>query len=294
MTASSKPPAVLVTGVSSGIGLAIAEDLLAQGYRVFGSVRRLADAQTLVERGGTAFVPLLFDVTDEAGLAQAVRTLETALQGETLSALVNNAGISLAGPLVLQPMEEIRQVFEINVFGLLAVTRAFLPLLQARQAGAKAGRVINIGSVSGAITVPFMGAYSASKHALEAITQGLRRELMPYGIHATVIEPNFIRTSMFIKNKLHSQANPYSGSPYADVWQQFNASLVRQEASAKPARVVTAAVRHALQSPRPRTRYPLDALWYIGRCLPDRVFDRLIFKALGIAAMMTSSSSGKS
>lgn len=283
--APTERPAVLVTGVSSGIGLAIAEALLARGYQVFGSVRRLEDARSLAEKGGEAFVPLLFDVTDGEALQGAVEQVGAALQGRNLSALINNAGVSFSGPLVEQPMDEIRRTFEVNLFAPLTLTRAFLPLLQARPGAARAGRIVNIGSVSGAITVPFMGAYSASKHALEALSQGLRRELLPFGIHVAVVEPNFIRSAMFAKTHAHSPLDHYADGAYASHWQRFSESLGRLEAQAKPADIVVRAVLHAMQSTKPRTRYPLDALWYIGRYLPDRLFDRLIFKALGLSAM---------
>jgi NAD(P)-dependent dehydrogenase (short-subunit alcohol dehydrogenase family) len=276
-------PAVVVTGVSSGIGLAIAEDLLGRGHQVFGSVRKLADAQALTARWGEQFVPLVFDVTDSTALPGVVAQVQTCLGGRGLRALVNNAGISLSGPLMHQPLSEVRQVFEVNVFGLLAVSQAFLPLLGARKgAGQPPGRIVNIGSVSGAITVPFMGAYSGAKHAVEAFTQALRRELIPYGIQVSAVEPGFIRSNLFDKNAAHVQRSGYESTDYAPLWAQFNASLQASEAKAKPASLVTQAVRHAIESPKPRTRYPLDAIWTLGRVLPDRMFDKLIFKALGM------------
>ncbi|MEY2872708.1 MAG: hypothetical protein RLZZ373_79 [Pseudomonadota bacterium] len=286
-TPSLELPAVVVTGVSSGIGLAIAEDLLRRGYRVFGSVRRVADADALVASWRDAFVPLVFDVTDTQALPQVVAQVQSLLGQRGLKALVNNAGISFSGPLLHQPLDEIRQTFEVNVFGLLAVTRAFLPLLGAGpDSGLPPGRIVNIGSVSGAITVPFMGSYSASKHAVEALTQGLRRELKPYGIEVAAIEPGFIRSRMFDKAVASNSNDRYGQTDYGAAWQQFNRSLVEQERLAQTPEVVTRAVIHAIESAKPRTRYPLDKLWRIGRLLPDRGFDKLIFKALGIDRLM--------
>lgn len=278
---------VVVTGVSTGIGRAIAEDLMSAGYRVFGSVRKPADAAPLEARFGRQFVPLVFDVTDAQALQGAVATVRQALQGATLTALVNNAGISLSGPLLHQPMEEFRKTFEVNLFGLLQVTQAFLPLLGAGgRPVACPGRVVNIGSVSGAVTTPFMGAYSASKHALEALSQALRRELIPYGIEVCCIEPSFIRSSIFEKAAQSLDEKTYTGTHYAAMWRQFNRSLLDQEATAKPPQKVTRAVLHAIESKRPRTRYPLDPVWYVARVLPDRLFDKLIMKALGIQALI--------
>ncbi|BAI74608.1 short-chain dehydrogenase/reductase SDR (plasmid) [Azospirillum sp. B510] len=280
-------PAVLVTGVSSGIGQAIAEDLMRHGYRVFGSVRRSPDADELRATWGEAFTPLLFDVTDAAAVEQSVAVVEAALDGRGLKGLVNNAGVSFAGPLQHQSLDEIRQTFEVNLFGLLGVTRAFLPLLGARH-GARhpPGRIVNIGSVSGAITVPFMAAYAGSKHAVEAVTQGLRRELKIYGIEVSAIEPGFIRSRLFEKSAASKPLERYGDTDYAEIWHRFNQSLSKQEDAAKPASLVTRAVLHAIESPKPRTRYPLDSIWHVGRYLPDRVFDRLIFKALGIDRLM--------
>lgn len=282
-------PAAVVTGVSSGIGLAIAEDLLQRGYRVFGSVRRATDADALSTRWPGDFIPLLFDVTDAAALPQVVQQVRAALGGQNLKALVNNAGISHSGPLIHQPLEEIRQTFDVNVFGLLAVTRAFLPLLAGNQTPSfTPGRIVNIGSLSGAITVPFMASYSGSKHAVEAFSQGLRRELLPFGIEVATVEPGFIRSRMFEKAALLTASERYADTDYAQAWRQFNRSLLDQERAAKRPEAVTRAVVHAIEASRPRTRYRLDLLWYIDRLLPDRSFDRLILKALGLTALMRS------
>jgi len=279
--------AVVVTGVSTGIGRAIAEDLVDAGYLVFGSVRRLADAQPLADRFGLRFIPLVFDVTDADALPGAVETVSRQLHGQGLSALVNNAGISVNGPVMHQPLEEFRKTFEVNVFGALQVARAFLPLLGAGGPPvARPGRIVNIGSVQGAIAVPFMAAYSVSKHALEALSQVLRRELVPYGIEVSTIEPGFIRTSIFQKAAAMLEERKYDGTDYEAMWHQFNRSLLSQEAKAKPPQRVTRAVLHAIEARKPRTRYPLDPIWYIGRCLPDRAFDRLVFKAFGIDRLM--------
>ncbi len=279
--------AILVTGVSSGIGKAIALDLIGAGYTVVGSVRRIDDAAPLLAEGHGQFIPLVFDVTDPKGIADAVHEVERRVGKAGLAGLVNNAGINISGPFLHQPAEQFRQVMDVNFHGLVAITRAFLPLLGASDATRqRPGRIVNIGSVQGTMTVPFMTAYAASKHAVEAFSQGLRREMIPFGISVSTIEPNFTRTDLFAKAVIDSAANTYAGTSYEAAWTQFNAAIAAAEARAKPVRTVTCKVLHALQSPRPRTRYPLDPIWHIGRFLPDRLFDRLIFKALGIAAMM--------
>lgn len=277
----------VVTGVSSGIGRALAEDLLVRGYLVFGSVRREDDAADLISQWPDSFTPLVFDVTDEAGVAAAAGKVAAALKGQQLSALVNNAGMSIAGPLMLQPMDEIRRTLDVNVVGVLLVTRAFLPLLGARAgASGRPGRVVTIGSVAGAITVPFMAAYSASKHALEAIGQGLRRELTIYGIEVATIEPSFVKSQLFGKTVSETPGDRYDGTNYEASWRAFSAGLLKQEATAADPAIVTRAVIDAIESPTPRTRYPLHAIWKIGRILPDRLFDKLIFKATGTAPFL--------
>lgn len=136
--------------------------------------------------------------------------------------------------------------------------------------------------------MPFLAAYSASKHAVEAFTQGLRRELKPYGIEVSAIEPGFIRSQLFEKSALAKPFERYTETDYVELWQQFNKSMLEQESKAKLPTVVTQAVRHAIQAKKPRTRYPLDGIWYVGKILPDRVFDQLIFRALGITKLISN------
>lgn len=277
---------VVVTGVSSGIGRAITLELLGAGYTVFGSVRRLEDASDLAA-DNARFIPLIFDVTDRDSIARAVTEVQAHVGASGLTALVNNAGMNVSGPFLHQPEEQFRQVMAVNFHGLVDVTRAFLPLLGATDTPrATPGRIINIGSVQGIMTVPFMSAYSASKHAVEAFSQGLRRELIPFGIAVSTIEPNFTKSALFEKAAADLDDNPYCGTRYQAAWAQFNASIAASEAKAKPASTVAKKVLHALQTPRPKARYPMDPIWHIGRWLPDKAFDGLIFKALGIASMM--------
>jgi NAD(P)-dependent dehydrogenase (short-subunit alcohol dehydrogenase family) len=279
---------VLVTGVSSGIGRAIALDLITAGYTVFGSVRRIEDASALEELGKGQFIPIVFDVTDDAGIARAVAEVKQRVGSAGLIGLINNAGINVSGPFLHQPAEQFRQIIEVNFLGLVAVTRAFLPLLGAEGHAQRArpGRIINIGSVQGIFAVPFMSAYASSKHAIEGFAQALRRELVPYGISVSTIEPNFTKSDIFAKAATDSAKYRYEGTRYEEALAQFNAGLASEEAKAKPASSVTRKVLHALEAPRPRPRYPLDPLWHIGRLLPDRFFDGLIFKATGIAKLM--------
>jgi NAD(P)-dependent dehydrogenase (short-subunit alcohol dehydrogenase family) len=272
---------VVVTGVSSGIGFATARALIARGYRVFGSVRSDADAGRVRSALGADFVALVFDVTDRDRVAKAADTVAVQLGDECLAALVNNAGIAPTGPLLHQPPEEIRQLFEINVFGVIAVTRAFLPLLGARRdAPRPRGRIINISSFNGGVSVPFAIAYSASKHALEAITDGLRRELWIYGIDVIAIEPGTVRTEIWGKFRAFGVDKRYADTDYGRALAALPGIVEEEIRKGDPVEKVSEAVCRAIESPRPKVRYPLTAMWYLARLLPARFLDRELTKRL--------------
>jgi NAD(P)-dependent dehydrogenase (short-subunit alcohol dehydrogenase family) len=271
----------VITGVSSGIGFATARTLVERGYRVFGSVRKEADAQRVRAALGEEFVPLVFDVTDAAGIARAADAVATQVGGECVAALVNNAGIAPTGPLLHQSPEEIRRIFEVNVFGAIAVTRAFLPLLGGRRNAARPrGRIVNISSFNGGVSVPFAIAYSASKHALEAITDGLRRELWIYGIDAIAIEPGTIRTEIWDKFRAFGVEKRYAETDYGRALAALPDIVEEQISKGDPVEKVTEAVVHAIESPHPKARYPLTARWYLARLVPARFLDRELTKRL--------------
>ena len=187
---AAAPPSLVITGVSTGIGHAVAKSATAQGWQVFGSVRTEMDAERLTEEFGAAFTPLLFDVRDETALAAAAKAVHAALGSRTLHGLVNNAGIGFAGPVLHQPLDEFRAVIDTNVFGTLMASRAFAPLLGADQTlTGKKGRIVNITSIAGKIGQPFAGAYVASKFALEGLSEVMRRELNLYGIGVVMVAP---------------------------------------------------------------------------------------------------------
>lgn len=279
---------VLITGVSTGIGKAIALHLMRNNYQVIGSVRSTNDAKSLVEQWPEHFVPAVFDVTDTQSIERSMLLVKEALKGEPLNAIINNAGISHAGPIIEQPINEIMQSFNVNVFGMLAVTRTFLPLLTGGNKQTKKN-IINISSVSGGMTVPFLGTYSATKHAVEAYTQALRRELSLFGIQVTAIEPGMIKTELFDKASADGVLDKYNNTPYEKLWKLFNHSLRKQEAKAKPAQKVADAVFKTLNTNKAKSRMPLDFSWFMGKILPDKVFDKIICKELGIDDLLTQS-----
>jgi NAD(P)-dependent dehydrogenase (short-subunit alcohol dehydrogenase family) len=203
---------IVITGVSTGIGWGVTKLLIERGCRVFGSVRREEDAERLRREFGEPFIPLFFDVTQEEKVHAAAEQVRAQLNGETLFGLINNAGIAVGGPLMHLPTDEFRHQLEVNLVGVLIVTKAFLPLLGAdRSLRGRPGRILNISSVSGKIGYPFMGPYAASKHGLEGFSESLRRELMLYGIDVIIIGPGSVATAIW--DKAEPITSTRSGSP---------------------------------------------------------------------------------
>ncbi|MCI0397320.1 MAG: SDR family oxidoreductase [Chloroflexi bacterium] len=276
---------VVITGVSTGIGRAAAEELIRHGYHVFGSVRREADGATAQQALGERFTPLLFDVTDEGAIQAAAAEVERVLKGQGLAGLVNNAGIVVPGPLMHLPLADIRYQFEVNVVGVVAVTQAFLPLLGAKKNTSHLpGRIVNISSVSGRIAYPFMAPYAASKHALEALSDSLRRELMLYGIDVIVIEPGSVQTPIWDK-AAELDVNLLADTDYFDILPDLQRTMVKQGRQGIPVEKVAQVIREALENKRPKTRYVLAREWLKGwilpRWLPDRWFDRIVADRIG-------------
>src|ERR1700751_6317679 len=201
---------VVVTGASTGIGCASAKLLLDKGFRGFGSVRKQGDAERLIGEFGANFTPLMFDITDEAAVLAAAREVRTALNGETLAGLVNNAGIAVPGPVLELSADEFRHQMNVNVIGPIIATQAFGPLLgaDASMKGPK-GRIVMISSVAGKNGNPLTPAYAASKHAIEGLFESLRRELMLFGIDVIVVAPGPVKTPIWSKGQDSFDMNKY-------------------------------------------------------------------------------------
>ncbi len=254
-------------------------------------MRRTEDGERLAAAQPDRLVPVLLDVTSPEQIRGAVETI-TGLVGERgLDGLVNNAGIAIGGPLEFVSAESLRQQFAVNVIGLHAVTTAFLPLIRRarRVGGPGVGRIVHVGSVSGRIAQPFIGPYSASKHAVEALADALRVELAPEGIHVAVIEPGQVRTPIWDKGLASSAALIDSMPPdgrerYGRRIQVFRWILERAPSRGMPPERVATAIRHALTAAEPRTRYLLgfDARvrLLLRRCLPDRLMDSLVLATI--------------
>jgi NAD(P)-dependent dehydrogenase (short-subunit alcohol dehydrogenase family) len=277
--------AVVITGVSSGIGLTTAKTLLERGFRVFGSVRKQADADRVAATLGPNFTPLVFDVTDEAGIKAAAETVRAALSGQCLAGLVNNAGIAVAGPVQELPLAEYRRQFEINLFGPIAVTQAFAPLLGADGAmTGPRGRIVMMSSVAGRNGNPFMSAYCSSKHALEGLSESLRREMIAHGIEVVIIAPGAVKTPIWDKAD-GTDISAFSASPFYPAMQVAKSVMEHMGATGLPPAKIAEAVHAALTLPKPKVRYeitpnPMQQLAM--KLLPKRMVDGVIANRLGL------------
>jgi NAD(P)-dependent dehydrogenase (short-subunit alcohol dehydrogenase family) len=269
---------VLVTGASTGIGEATALHLKELGFDAVGAVRKAGDAERLQSRG---LRTVKLDVTDPGSIASARAELGDA----PLAGLVNNAGIAVAGPLEFLPLDQLRLQLEINLVGQVAVTQQFLPALRAAR-----GRVVNVSSIGGRVALPLVAAYNASKFALEAISDSLRRELLPQGVDVIVIEPGAVKTPIWRKgnelaDELQRQAPPEAERLYGPLVEGVRRQTVKieQKTGIEP-REVAEVIGRALSAKRPRTRYLVgtDAKLRasVAKVLPDRVMDRLILRSI--------------
>ena len=277
---------VVVTGASTGIGHATVKLLLDKEFKVFGSVRKEADADRLRSEFGANFTALLFDITDEAAVLAAARNVRAALGGETLAGLVNNAGIAVAGPVLELSADQFRRQMDVNVIGPIIATQAFGPLLGSDPSlkGPK-GRVVMISSVAGKSGNPLSSAYSASKHALEGLSESLRRELMLFGIDVIIIAPGPVRTPIWGKNQEAVNTDNYRNSPYLPALQKIGAYVKQLEAIGLPPERIAERVFDALTLPHPKVRYQIapDPLRHlVTTYLPKRMVDKIIARRLGL------------
>jgi NAD(P)-dependent dehydrogenase (short-subunit alcohol dehydrogenase family) len=259
--------------------------LIARGFRVFGSVRKKADAERLAAEFGPAFVPLVFDVTDEDAVGLAAARVGDALAGEKLFGLVNNAGIAVAGPLLELPLGDFRRQIDTNLIGVVIATKAFGPLLGTdRTLKGPPGRIVNISSVGGKNAVPFLSPYAASKFALEGLSEGLRRELLPFGIDVIVVAPGAVATPIWAKAE-QVDITPYLDTPYAPALERMRSLMLALGKEGLPPERIGEAVRRALTATRPCVRYtvtPHPLRDFLARALPKRIVDRLIGGQIGL------------
>lgn len=279
-----KQLSILITGASSGIGRECALFFEKEGHVVFAGIRQPEAGEALQKEASdpTRLKPIVLDVEDEASLKQAFRTVQDEVGSAGLDGLVNNAGLVVAGPLEYLPIEQLQKQFEVNVTGQIRVTQAFLPLIRKGK-----GRIVNMGSIAGKSTLPFTGPYNASKHAFEALTDALRMELYPWGIHVAIIEPGVISTPIWQKSIQSSDEVIEQFSAEANDRYAHQLDFVRQYAlkagkrGSSPEKLIQA-IAHALTAKRPKTRYVVgfDAkLRLLLERMPDRWKDWIVHRA---------------
>lgn len=282
------PGAVVITGTSSGIGRASAMALARRGFDVFAGVRRESDGEALRVASGGRVHPLQLDITDAQQIAAAVDAVQAATGAAGLAGLVNNAGTGAPWPIEVVPLAEFREHLEVNLVAQLAVTQAFLPLLKRAK-----GRIVNVGSEGGRITLPFMGPITTAKHGLVSVTDALRMELRPFGVRVSIVEPGATTSrapEKLVANARRAMADSFSVRAKVDYADTFSAVVERiasgHARQGSPPEVIARAVVHALTARRPRTRYPAGGkaklLTTLARMLPDCALDQLFLRMLGL------------
>ena len=279
------PRSVLVTGASRDLGLDMTRHLVTGGCHVLAGVRTALDGKRLVAELGAGVTPVVLDVTDARSIAAAAAEIATRVGDAGLAGLVNNAGIGGFGPLEQEPMERFEEIFRVNVFGVQALTQALLPLLRRAR-----GRIVNISSGNGKLAFPFAGPYSASKFALEALSDSLRMELAPWGIHVVVVEPGAMATDIRVKGveawaAEHAELPEADRALYAEQLKAVRGAIHAWEATVAPNGLVSAAVLEALTAPEPKTRYvvgmPEEQIQALVS-MPDRERDKVAAGMLGL------------
>jgi NAD(P)-dependent dehydrogenase (short-subunit alcohol dehydrogenase family) len=276
---------VVVTGVSTGIGWGTTKVLVSKGLRVFGSVRKQADADRLQKEFGEGFVPLIMDVTDAGAVHQAAQKVASMIGDKNLVGLVNNAGIVVSGPLLYLKPSEYRRQLEVNMISPLVVIQAFAPLLGTdKKRQGPAGRVVNISSTVAKVVIPLLGAYSSSKCGLEGMSDALRRELMLFGIDVVIIEPGTVNTAMYDKGE-KEDLSEFKQTEYWEAVQNFQKFIVAEARNngLSPERLGET-VHVALTTAKPKARYAVVPQrfknWTLPRLLPARMLDAGLAKQL--------------
>jgi NAD(P)-dependent dehydrogenase (short-subunit alcohol dehydrogenase family) len=277
------PSVAAVTGASRGIGRATALELARHGHRVFALARTVADLEQLTAEAsnrGQRIETVVFDVADQASREAAVRTILQATDGYGLDILVNNAGYAQFGPMEEISPEKLRRQLEVNVVGLVAFTQPWLPLMRGR----RAGYIVNVSSAAGRIATPFMGAYNASKFALEGLSDSWRLELAPFGIHVVLVAPGPVRTEFgAVAAELTEEA---ASSPYAKYTRRWRGARKGTDLFDRSPEAVARVIGRAVRRSHPRPRYTVTLLAKAGavarRVLPDTVMDFVFKLAMGL------------
>ena len=277
---TNKSNTVLVTGTSSGIGRGLCQALIKKGYKVFGTVRNRKDATELNKEFGKNLDALLVDVTDEKQVVKAKERVQNYLNGKPLTALINNAGIATLGPVEFLPTSDFKKQIDTKILGTFLCTKIFLPLLgtDSNLIG-NPGRIVNISSIlGGKIGSPFMSGYCASKHAVEAFSESLRRELKPYGIKVIIVAPGSVSTPIWKEVKKQKDQNKYNKTKYGISFKKILNSLESFDRNSLSMNQLTSIIIKSIEIKNPKIRYnptkdPIQKLWpYIPKKIMDSFF----------------------
>ena len=277
---------IVITGTSTGIGYACSKHFIEKGYKVFGSVRNDNDANRVSNELGSNFVPLMFDVTDETAVKESVKVVENQIGDQKLSGLINNAGLGVMGTIQSLSAEQFKYQFDVNVLGVFHCCQAYLDLLGAdKNRKGDPGKIINISSVSGEIGMPFMSAYNMSKFGLEGFSEGIRRELLMYGIDVVVIAPGPVKTPIWNKLMQKNEAKRYDNSDYRESVSKLMRMSENMEKAGVEASVIAERAFSVIENIKNKTRYRIDPTRMQNIMLqlfPKRVADRMIAKRMKI------------
>ena len=277
---TNKSHTVLVTGTSSGIGRGLCQALIEKGYKVFGTVRNRKDATELKKEFGENLDALLVDVTEEKQVIKAKERVQNYLNGKPLTALINNAGIATLGPVEFLTTSDFKKQIDTKILGTFLCTKIFLPLLgtDSNLIG-NPGRIVNISSIlGGKIGSPFMSGYCASKHAVEAFSESLRRELKPYRIKVIIVAPGSVSTPIWKEVKKQKDQNKYHKTRYGILFKKILNSLESFDQNSLSMKQLTSIIINSIEIKNPKIRYnptkdPLQRLWpYIPKKIMDSFF----------------------
>ena len=277
---TNKSRTVLVTGTSSGIGRGLCQALIKRGYKVFGTVRNRKDATELKKEFGENLDALLVDVTDEKQVIKAKERVQNYLNGKPLTALINNAGIATLGPVEFLPTSDFKKQIDTKILGTFLCTKIFLPLLGTdNNLIGNPGRIVNISSIlGGKIGSPFMSGYCASKHAVEAFSESLRRELKPYRIKVIIVAPGSVSTPIWKEVKKQKDQNKYHKTKYGISFKKILNSLESFDRNSLSMKQLTSIIIKSIEIKNPKIRYnptkdPIQKLWpYIPKKIMDSFF----------------------
>jgi NAD(P)-dependent dehydrogenase (short-subunit alcohol dehydrogenase family) len=280
------PKTILITGCSTGLGFAAARAFAERGYRVIATVRSEADGRRVEGQKNGSIQSVLCDVTVNEQVAELPGAIRRITGDGVLDGLINNAGVLLPpSPVEFLNLEDVRAQFDVNVFGMMAVTIAVLPFLGTNPVRRPAGRIINISSIEGKVASPFISSYAATKHAIEGFSHSLRRELQLFGIKVIIVAPGGIQSEMFRKH----QVPPLVGTAYEGVFRKLEGLVKQMEKESATAEEVARFLVRVFEARRPKARYGharalADSPWTI--LIPDLWWDAIMSRMLGLKPPM--------